>query len=166
MAEIEDGEILTYEEWRERLTARAASTGWKIPDEVRTDVVQRLVATIRDPETPFQSFIKAVDMLAKLDRAESQSVTNAFKVTQWALADAANDIPARNGVRAHEPRWPGPYQEELERLADRMEEFGISKALADQVRNFDLSDMPEPQVSEDLESLDFTPTQTVGERSV
>jgi hypothetical protein len=163
MAEIEEVEILTYEDWRERLMARAGSTGWKISNEVRQDAIKRLVASIQNPSTPFQSFIKAVDMLAKLERAENQAVSNAFKVTQWAVADFAAEKSAENGVRSQGTTWTGPFQEELDRLADRMMELGLSKDLVDQVRNFDLCDLPE---SADPEKFEFAPSQRVGEGSV
>jgi hypothetical protein len=152
MADIDSSDIVTYDQWRERLHQRAVRPGWNIPAEVRVDVMERLVETIRNPETPFAAFAKAVDLLARLEKAERQAVSSAVNVTRWAMGETPDESDA-DGVLVKVPRWPGPFQDELDRLANQMEEFGIAKELADQVRHFELTDAPEPEGRESVQAI-------------
>ncbi len=141
MATIEPVDIESYDQWRGRLQRRAVESGWNIPLECRGVVMARLVATVEKPETDFDTFTKAVNMLAKLERAEQTAVANAMNVTRWAeTKEAWSENDGGILVRLPKPRWPGPYQDELDTLADKMREMGMPFDLVAQVRCFEFPD--------------------------
>ena len=141
MATIEPVDIESYDQWRGRLQRRAVESGWNIPLECRGVVMARLVATVENPETDFETFTKAVNMLAKLERAEQTAVANAMNVTRWAGTTGAWDGDDSGIlVRVPKPRWPGPYQDQLDALADKMLEMGIPYELVSQIQGYEFPD--------------------------
>lgn len=157
MEQIESGDYELYDDWRERLQKRAVDSGWKIPESVRETVVNRLVTTIENPETSFESFTKAVNMLAKLERAEQTAVANAVHVTRWAESQPTSANAIDIGVMVRVPHemgndfvtstplyWGDDYHEGLTLLADKLAEFGLPVELVNLVRQFDISQIPEP----------------------
>src|SRR5262245_6952034 len=60
---------------RFRSSPRPKPSRWRIRKEVRSVVIDRLASILKDPETSTGTFLKSVEVLAKLDMADQRAIS-------------------------------------------------------------------------------------------